>query len=76
MTGIRETIRKEPEIYGWNYQGDYRETEPVNRYDPMMAAFAAMVRGEKENPYTYAYEIMLHQILLKACGAEDLREEE
>lgn len=75
VTGIRETCRKEAETYGWNYQGDYRETEPVNRYDPMMTAFAAMVRGEKENPYTYAYEITLHEILLKACGAEDLGKE-
>lgn len=68
VTGIRETYRDEAEREGWNYQAQYRETEPVNRYDPMMAAFAAMVRGERENPYSCEYEIQLHRILLKACG--------
>ena len=40
----------------------------VDRYDDMMRAFAKMVRGEKENPYTYDYELQLYKTLLKACG--------
>jgi len=27
-----------------------------------------MVRGEKENPYTYEYERKLHKLILKTCG--------
>ncbi|MBQ9098093.1 MAG: Gfo/Idh/MocA family oxidoreductase [Clostridia bacterium] len=38
------------------------------RYDDMMQAFAAMVRGEKENPYTCDYELFLYQTILKCCG--------
>ncbi len=68
IAGIRTTSRKDAERQGWNYRGDYCETEPVNRYDPMMAAFAAMARGEKKNPYSYEYEVQLHKILLEACG--------
>ena len=33
----------------------------------MMAAFAAMVRGECENPYTYDYELELYKTILMAC---------
>lgn len=38
------------------------------RYSAMMQGFAAMVRGEKENPYSYEYELQLYKILMKACG--------
>jgi len=34
----------------------------------MMAAFAAYVRGETENPYTLDYELELYKTILKACG--------
>ena len=40
--------------------------------DTMMASFAAMVRGEKENPYTYEYELNLYKTVLKACGVENV----
>ena len=43
-------------------------SEPVGRYSLMMQGFAAMVRGEKENPYSYEYESELYEILMKACG--------
>ncbi len=46
------------------------ESEPYNRYDDMMRSFASYVRGEKENPYTYDYEIALFRTFMKACGAE------
>ena len=68
VTGIREVAGEDARKNGWNYQAEYHETEPVNRYDNMMSSFAAMVRGEKINPYTYEYEVLLHRILLKACG--------
>ncbi len=44
-------------------------SEPFDRYGGMMAAFAAYVRGEKENPYSLDYELDLFKTILKACGA-------
>lgn len=38
------------------------------RYDEMMTDFAAMVRGQKENPFTYEYELQTQQMLLACCG--------
>lgn len=38
------------------------------RYDEMMFDFAAFVRGEKENPYTYEYELELQKLILSACN--------
>lgn len=47
------------------------ETVPtVERYDRMMLDFAAMVRGEKENSFTYEYELQLQKLILAACGYE------
>ena len=46
------------------------ESEHFGRYDAMMQAFAAMVRGEKQNPYTYDYELSLFKLILKCCGVE------
>lgn len=54
-----------------NYRDNAREVNlpPVTgRYDAMMLDFAEMVRGNKPNPYTYEYELMLHRACLKACG--------
>lgn len=45
-------------------------SDPFDRYEAMMEAFAAMVRGEKENPYTLDYELSLFRLLLQACGVE------
>lgn len=44
-------------------------SEIFDRYDNMMLAFASYVCGEKQNPYTYDYELELYKIILKACGA-------
>lgn len=38
-----------------------------NRYNPMMTDFAAFIRREKENPYTYDYELKLFNTLMKCC---------
>ena len=38
------------------------------RYDAMMLDFAAMVRGETENNYSYEYELQLQKIVLACCG--------
>lgn len=43
-------------------------SEGFDRYDNMMSSFAAMVRGEKINPWTYDYELMLYKCILRSCG--------
>ena len=52
----------------WNDEGQHYKTPIFNRYDGMLAAFAAYVRGEKENPYTPDYELEVYRTTLKACG--------
>lgn len=42
-----------------------------DRYTDMMKGFAEMVRGERENPYTYNYELLLFKTILKCCGADN-----
>lgn len=45
--------------------------EPINgsqRYDAMMLDFAAMVRGEKRNPFDYDYEYQLQKLVLASSG--------
>ncbi|MFA5562164.1 MAG: Gfo/Idh/MocA family oxidoreductase [Eubacteriales bacterium] len=44
------------------------ETGNDNRYDEMMLDFAAMVRGEKQNPFTYDHELAVQKTVLQACG--------
>lgn len=38
------------------------------RYDKMMLDFASFIRKEKENPYTYEYELELQKVILSASG--------
>lgn len=54
----------------WFVEGDIEKSPIHDRYDGMMAAFAAMVRGERENPYTPDYEWKLYKTLLQACGKD------
>ena len=49
---------------------DHFASEPFQRYEEMLYAYAAMVRGEKENPYTLDYELALYRTVLKCCGVE------
>jgi Predicted dehydrogenases and related proteins len=55
---------------------DRKETvilpECTGRYDEQLLDFAKMVRGEKENPFSYDHELLIHQITLKACGLEEI----
>jgi len=53
---------------GWNTPGAHSVSKPQNRYKNMMLAFAEMVRGERENPYTLDYELKLFKATLAACG--------
>ena len=49
-------------------EGQQSTTEVFHRYRDMLKAFGQMVRGEKENPYTYDYELELFKIILDCCG--------
>ena len=62
------TGRVEYSSNNWNDAGFASRCDTFNRYDKMMTTFAAMVRGEVENPYTYDYELELYKTVLKACG--------
>jgi predicted dehydrogenase len=66
--GMLETSRYEREHINWGIFTQKETCEPFDRYDAMMLGFASMVRGEKENPWSYDYELELYKTVLKACG--------
>jgi len=68
------TGKTEYERASWSDLGTYSRSAQFDRYDAMLAAFGAMVRGEKENPYTYEYELELFNHILWACGAAEAME--
>ena len=53
---------------GWGDLGEITKSDTYDRYANMMTSFAAMVRGENENPWGYDYELELYKFVLKACG--------
>ena len=67
-TGVAEVYKTDTEGKGWIDQRKCYNTEPYDRYITMVRAFGAMVRGEIQNPYSYEYEVLLHRVLLCACG--------
>ncbi len=62
VTAFKE---KEP---NWKKTGESFRSKSFDRYDTLMMDFAAMVRGEKKNPFTYEYELAVHKVILSACG--------
>lgn len=69
-TDMRIITREDVARDGWVAQGS-TVTLSAFRYDDMMRAFAAMVRGERTNPYSYDYEEKLHALVQRACGFTD-----
>lgn len=51
----------------WDDDGEHFRSPDHDRYTDMMRSFGAMVRGEKENPYTPDYELELFRMLKKCC---------
>ena len=51
----------------WAAVGERKRSEEYDRYESMMKSYAEMVRGEKENPYSYDYELELYKTVLKCC---------
>ena len=69
---IRRLIRKYAEFEGYTVSEAANGMQALslcaaNRYDAMLEAFAAMVRGEEPNPYTPDYELTLYKTLLECC---------
>ncbi len=52
----------------WGDSSEKWRSRPYDRYDGMMSDFAAMVRGEHENPYDYDYEMRLFRLVMRCCG--------
>lgn len=66
--GGQTTTRLDLDDPDWFNRGSTRINDPVHRYKDMMRAFAAMVNGEKKNPYTPEYELELFRLILECCG--------
>lgn len=64
------TVTTEYSSPQWGDMGISRKTQAYNRYDKMLSSFAAMVRGDIENPYSYDYELNLYKAVLRSCGVE------
>ena len=64
------TTRTVYDSAGWADRGYTTDSEQFDRYDNMMASFAAFVRGERKNPYTYDYELELYRLLLECCNVK------
>lgn len=59
-------------FYDRHQELSFRTIPPEERYDAMMLDFAAMVRGEKENPFDYDTELHVQQLVLASCGYDTL----
>ena len=71
--GVEKAQYTEQTVYtdtAWGNPGEHTTSDLYDRYDSMMASFAAMVRGEKENPWTLDYELTLYKTVLKCCGVQ------
>jgi len=71
FTGKGFTLRSSRKIT--DKMGNVRKetSEIFDRYQTMMTSFAAMVRGELQNPYSPDYERFLFATLLSCCGTEE-----
>lgn len=61
------TDMRESRVHSWSDPGVSTTSPEFNRYDHMLASFAAMVRGEAVNPYTADYELELYRTLMACC---------
>jgi hypothetical protein len=72
VKGPKYLVRAEQRHVTLNEAGKEQWTEeslePFPRYEEMLHSFAAMVRGEKENPWTLDYELELFRVILACCG--------
>ena len=59
----------------WDVPCEKTRSPLFDRYEAMMSGFAAMVRGERENPWTLDYELALYRTILRCCGVEAAKKE-
>ncbi len=69
--GGQYATRTEYDQEDWFAPGVTSTTEGYPRYGTMLRSFAAMVRGERENPCTPDYELSLFKLILKCCGVTE-----
>ena len=67
---VHQVHRDELTDINWGRPADNHDTAPFERYESMIRGFASYVRGEAKNPYSYEHELLLHKVLLAACGVE------
>lgn len=70
LTDIPDEIYTEMTEYckqSWHDRGVKIQSDKIDRYLGMMLEFAAMVRGDKQNPYTPDYELTLYKTVKKCC---------
>lgn len=66
-TTVRLTLAEPAGPYAAGCHEFEMET-PKGRYDAQLIELAEIIRGEKENPYPSAHEIMVQEASLAACG--------
>jgi hypothetical protein len=54
----------------WTDQGQKIVSDAYSRYENMVRSFAQIVNGEKENPFTYDYELQLFKYTMLASGLD------
>ena len=86
VTGTKETVDVRPLEFGpnteqqtsitnytsevWGDTGIKTTSDKHDRYEKMMRSFGEFVRGERQNPYTYDYELALYKLVLECCGMD------
>ena len=51
----------------WNAPSPRQRHAPHDRFNNLMRAFAEMVAGERENPFSYDHELTLYRTIRKCC---------
>ena len=70
MEGSLHRTRKTEYFSGsWRHVGTSQTSPTFDRYAPMMVSFAQMVAGERENPWSYDYELQLYETIHQCCKA-------
>ena len=64
---MREVYEADTDRDGWKAEGKITKFPPFERYLPFLTEFAQIIRGEKENEYSYEYEMKLHELVMKCC---------
>lgn len=64
---VTVSLKHTKEKSGWCAEGEITSYPSYDRYDDMMQNFAEMVRENKQNLWSYDYELDLFKTILKCC---------